>query len=97
MDSIYIEYEHEEQSYQITKTELYSVLSSTGECLSPAFNMQVQILIQLIENSGENLQMEALKPHQLAALDQHFPGATVEMLRSAVKAYHAYATNMYYI
>ncbi len=97
MESHFIDYRFEGKRYRISKRELYSVLSSTGECLSPAFNMQIQMLIQLIEIIGEDVDTDSIRPEQIAALDAHFPGLTLETLRIAIKAYHTYAANMYYI
>lgn len=81
--------------YSITRSDIYSAMCSSNECLSPKFNSQIEILRMLLERAEEEIiTISELKDSHLKAIEDEFEGASKMTIENAVKAYHNYSTEM---
>jgi len=87
------------ETRRISRTDLRAAMCTTNECLSAGFNIQLQILVDLIDSSqnGEVVSLERISETDLEKLNESYLGITREIIQEAVEAYNNYAKNMFYI
>ncbi len=98
MSTVRLEYEHEGVVHTISKGDLVTAMCASNECLSPKFNAQLQILIDLLDQmNGQAIRLPDIPASYIEAIQDSHPELSVEVIQEAVRNYHKYTKDMYYL
>lgn len=93
-----IEYSHGGVPYSISQSDLVTAMCASNECLSPKFNAQLQLLMDLLDQvDGQPIRLPDIPVLYLEAMDEDYPELSVEIVQEAIRSYHEYTKGMYYL
>lgn len=98
MSTARFEYRHKGITYTISKGDLVTAMCASNECLSPKFNAQLQLLIDLLDQAdGQIIRLPDIPAPYLKAIEDSHPELSVEVVQEAIRSYHEYTKGMYYL
>lgn len=84
--------------HRVSIRDIEEAMCKTNECLDAGFNIQLQMLVDLLKSrDSEIISLDKISEQDLGRLSENFPGTTIKTIQAAIKAYHKYATNSYEI